>query len=59
MGVIIDLDSKGSELGEQAFDFLLPRISPHVAQLFIFITGQNLVHDPCKFIGDCDFGFIF
>ena len=59
MGVVIDLNSHGSELAEQAFDLLLARISAHVAKLFVFISGQDFVHHSSQLVCDCDFCLIF
>lgn len=59
MRVIVDLDAERTQLREEPFNLLLPWIPSHVADLLVLISGQDLVHDASKLIGDCHFGFVF
>ena len=58
MILMLDIDSQIFELPDEKFDLVLLRVSAHVAQLFVFVPGDDLVDCPGEAVGNGHLGLI-
>ena len=58
MVFVFDVDTQASELAHESLDLFFDRISPHITDVSVVGSAQNLIDDPSQTIGNGHLGLV-
>ena len=58
MIVVHDVYTHRLKLTHKGADFLFMRVTPHISNLLVAISGEDLINSSSNSIGDCNFGLV-